>query len=157
MRAPHGQIVKRRFGLGDAAAAATSGAALVAWLNANGCTQSSVSQVSQFQTDYNSSGLPGQLTVDGQYGPNTQAALDAVLGTSGTAPTNCFGGTPPATPALDSQTGIQTSSGTTVTPTSNPAGVTDYSPYIIAGSALVGAGILGWALWRYYHPKRGHR
>lgn len=151
MRTPHGAPIQRRFGLGDAAAAVTSGAALVAWLTANGCTQSSVPAVSQFQTDYNSSGLAGQLTVDGQYGPNTQTALQNVLGSNGTAPDNCFGGTPPTTPALDSATGITTSSGTTVAASSSSP---DYSNWIIGGAAILGVGIVGFAYWRHKHPRR---
>lgn len=140
----------RRAGLGDAAAAATSGAALVAWLAANGCTQASVPAVSQFQTDYNGSGLAGQLTVDGQYGPNTQTALQNVLGSGSTAPDNCFGGTPPSTPALDSATGITTSNGTTIA-ASSP----DYSNWIIGGAAALGVGIIGLMWWKKHH--RGRR
>lgn len=156
MRAPHGQPVRRRFGLGDAAAAQSAGSTLVAWLVANGCTQNSVPQVSAFQAAYNASGLGPAITVDGQYGGNTQAALQLALGTDATAPNNCFAMAVPATPGLDA--GVTTTS--TTDANGNPVTITgatptDYSNWIIAGSAIAGIGILGWAYWKYKHP--GHR
>lgn len=156
----------RRLGLGDLTAAQTTGAALIAWLQANGCTQNSVSQVSAFQSAYNSSGLPGSLTVDGQYGGNTQSALQNVLNASMTgvvsgaspAPDNCFAGTQwatvPATPAPDAV-------GTSTDPTTNQTvdvgqGQTDWAPWIIGGAAALGAGIVGYAFWKGHHM-RGRR
>jgi hypothetical protein len=85
-------------------------AAVVQYFTANPCTISSVPAVVTFQTSYNASAMPGQLSIDGEYGGNTQAALQNVIntgfvtGTSGptqTAPTNCFGMAVPAVPALD--------------------------------------------------------
>src|SRR4029077_13643786 len=45
--------------------------ALVSYLQTNGCSQSSISQVVAFQTQYNAEGNQ-QLTADGKYGPLTQ-------------------------------------------------------------------------------------
>jgi hypothetical protein len=133
-----------RRGFGDAAAAQASASALLTWLTSNACTQATVPEVSQFQTDYNSGGFSGQLTVDGQYGGNTQAALQEVLGTA--APANCFGMSVPTTPALDNAV---------TTPGTIPQTVVDSSatPWIIGGAALLGVGILALA---YHHKhKRG--
>jgi hypothetical protein len=145
----------RRAGLGDAAAAQTSGSALVAWLVSNGCTQASVPQVTQFQNDYNASGLGPAITVDGQYGGNTQAALNLALGGTAAAPDNCFNMAVPATPGPDTSSNAaaaNTGGGTPVTITGSSA---DYSSWIIGGAAVLGVGILGAVWWKKHH--RGRR
>lgn len=152
MRTPYGAPVSRRFGLGDAAAALSAGQALVAWLVANGCTQNSVPAVSAFQTAYNGSGLGPAITVDGQYGGNTQAALQLALGSTATAPNNCFNMAVPATPGPDAA--ITSSSASTPVVIQGSAG-TDYSNWIIGGAAALGVGILGLVWWKKHH--RGHR
>jgi hypothetical protein len=141
----------RRAGLGDAAAAQTAGSTLVAWLAANGCTQNSVPQVTAFQSAYNASGLGPQITVDGQYGGNTQAALNLALGGTAAAPDNCFNMAVPATPGPDSSSNAaaaNTGGGTPVVVTGN-----DYSNWIIGGAAVLGVGILGYAYYRHKHPR----
>ena len=135
---------------------------LIDWFQSNACTQASIPAVSQFQTAYNASGLPGTLTVDGQYGGNSQAALqnvmnqaaaDAGAGPAQQAPTNCFGMAVPATPALDptpaTPSGPQTLP--TIVVTGNPP--TDYTPWIIGAAVAGGAGLVGYAAWKR-HKRR---
>lgn len=75
---------------------------VVSYFQSNPCTQTSVSAVSQFQTQYNQEGSVA-LKVDGKYGPYTQDAVQRVLDASGggSAPGNCFpsgGGGGPSKP-----------------------------------------------------------
>jgi hypothetical protein len=67
--------------------------ALVSRLQMQGCTTAIFDECSAFQTAYNNAG--GAITLDGKYGPQTQAALQTVLTTldGSTAPANCFGTT----------------------------------------------------------------
>jgi hypothetical protein len=82
----------RRAGLGVASSATiTAGQAVVAYFQANACTQSSVQQVTDFQNAWNADNPSDTLSVDGQYGPLTQGALQNALGTT-SVPANCFGG-----------------------------------------------------------------
>jgi hypothetical protein len=112
--------------------------ALVSYLQTNGCSQSSISQVVAFQTQYNAEGSQ-QLPTDGKYGALTQGALQRVMTASGggTAPQNCFqsgggsgggggGGTPP----------------TTVTPIQ--AGVFPWGTAALITSAVVAAGYIAY-------------
>lgn len=122
--------------------------AVVNRINSGGCSQNAIAEVSAFQTAYNAEGSVA-LSVDGKYGPDTQAAVQRVLDVSsgGTAPANCFPG----------------GGGGTVTP-SNPLIVpvtvtgstkTNWTPWIIGGAAVGGAGIIGYAYWKRH--KRGRR
>jgi hypothetical protein len=141
---------------------------LIAYFATNPCTQASLPVVVAFQNAYNASGLPGHLTVDGQYGPNSQKAAqnvmdeaqaDAGAGPSQQAPANCFGRAVPAVPAVDPVTPITPSPTPgpqvlpTVVVTGNPP--TNYTPYIIGGVAAAGAGLVGYAYWKKH--RRGRR
>jgi hypothetical protein len=82
----------RRAGLGVASASTLQAAtALVAYFNANACTQDSVQEVTDFQNAWNGDNPSDTLAVDGEYGPLTQGALQNALGTTN-VPANCFGG-----------------------------------------------------------------
>jgi hypothetical protein len=151
-------------GLGAPADAISAAQDLVNYLNANGCTQSSVSQVSAFQAAYNASGSPGQLTVDGQYGGNSQAALQYILdnapaagggGPTQAAPTNCFGMPVPAIPGLDPTPPPGPSPGPSPRPSPSPPlsspGGLPWGTIAVAGAAVVGAGLIAYAV----HKKKG--
>jgi hypothetical protein len=133
--------------------------ALLQNLQANGCSRSPVGVVSTFQSAYNNAGLAGALSVDGQYGPNTQSALQAVLNATQSppqaAPANCFPelGPPPAVPHLDAP---QPSPITPVLPPGPPAppnntnvtvtgGTSNTVAWIIGGAIVAAAAIGGWA------------
>ena len=125
---------------------------LLDYFNIYPCTQASIGAVSEFQSAYNASGQPGQLTVDGQYGGNTQKALqnvmdlaqaDAGAGPSQAAPTNCFGMAVPATPALDPPTGPSN-------PLTPPSSV---NPWLIAGAVILGGAGIAYAV----HLKKKRR
>lgn len=103
----------------------TTGQALLTDLQTNGCSASPQADVSAFQAAYNalppitnSSGTPGivtSLAVDGKYGPQTQAALQAWADSqnlSVTVPTNCF----PAGSSSSGSSSSSTSTATTVLP-----------------------------------------
>jgi hypothetical protein len=140
----------RRLGIGASAAAVASGNTAMAWLMSNGCTQASVPQVTQFQTDYNAGGYSGQLTVDGQYGGNTESALQEVLGSGTAVPVNCFGMAVPQVAALDS---APTGALAPLLPNGSPAD--NSAMWIIGGAAALGVGVVGYAFWRAH--KRGRR
>jgi hypothetical protein len=138
---------------------------LLAYLDVNACTRDSIPVVASFQVAYNASGLPGQLTANGQYGPNTERALqntldeaqgDAGAGPSQSAPANCFGRAVPATPAVD-PVGPGPTPTTPMAPTTastNPPSASA-TPYIIGGAVLAGAGLIGYTYWK--KKRRGHR
>lgn len=73
---------------------------LLDWLSVNGCDRWSdgghhyVQTVADFQQAYNLSGLGPAISTDGDYGGNTQRAMQLVLDTvqpsGGQAPENCF-------------------------------------------------------------------
>jgi hypothetical protein len=125
----------------------------------SGAVQGSLPVVSAFQNAYNASGLPGQLTVDGEYGPSSQRALqnamdqaqaDAGAGPSQAAPQNAYSNTESTIPALDPTVAPATpgapgapgapGSATVVVDTAPP----NYVPYAIAGvaAAAVVAGVV---------------
>jgi hypothetical protein len=142
-----------RYGFGDpAVGTVTAGNSLLTYLSANSdqssCTSNSI--VSQFQTAYNADpNATQQLTVDGLYGANTQAALQAVFPTAwptglavilcGTAPS---GGTAPAL-----------TGGSTATPTAGSSA----APMSTQTMLLIGAGVLGAGGLAYYLFKKGRR
>ncbi len=135
---------------------------LLAYFNVNPCSQASLPVVTAFQNAYNASGLPGKLTMDGQYGGNTQKALqnvmdeaqaDAGAGPSQQAPTNCFGMTVPATPALDP---TPAPGGNTPVPSIAPItvyGTPGHNPWLIAGAIALGAAGIAYAV----HLKKKRR
>ena len=141
----------------------------LAYYDANGCSRSSLPVVTAFQNAYNASGLPGQLTLDGEYGPNSQRALqnvmdeaqaDAGAGPSQQAPANCFPeyGSVPSIPALDvtpTSPAPSGGSGTYTAPTTTVTGSTTPSNAVllIGGAAAAVAGGLGY--WYYKKHKRG--
>lgn len=75
---------------------------LLTYLSQNGCSQGYIQEVYDFQNAYNGTGLGPAITADGDYGPNSQAALQLVLNSvtppAGQAPDNCYGLPVPATP-----------------------------------------------------------
>jgi hypothetical protein len=93
---------------------------------------SSDSRVSTFQSAYNGTGPDTQLTVDGEYGPTTQAALQAILNAAGggqSAPQNGFGpmAALPAVAQTDTTTQSLASAAATDTSTLYPDASTDTS------------------------------
>jgi hypothetical protein len=129
--------------LGAAGDMQTTGAAVVAYFTSNGCTQSSVPAVVDFQNAWNAANPDDTLTVDGEYGPLTQGALQNALGLNA-VPANCFGGSvvipppgvnPSPTPVIPN--GTSASSGT------GPL------PYII------GAVVVAGALAMYTYSRKG--
>lgn len=164
------RFVPGRIGLGDVSSIITQAQAVVSYFTQNPCTQNPVGVVSDFQTAYNGAGGAGSLTVDGQYGGNTQAALQEVLnaapaagggGPTQTAPQNCFQGVVvngtdygavPATPAPD--TTVTNVLGQSVIPGSNGSTPVNWVPvYIGAGVAAV-LGVVGYAVWAKRHHRR---
>jgi hypothetical protein len=151
---------------GDSAVIAAANA-LLAYYDNNAPTTASITTVSAFQSAYNASGQPGVLTVDGQYGPNTQRALqnvidsaEAGLGPTQGAPANAWGTAPPATPAPDVAPAVPATPngpGTYVAPTITVVGTppTNYTPWIIGGVAAAGVGLVGYTYWKKH--RRGHR
>ena len=126
----------------------TAAGALVDWLAANGCTQGSIPACATFQAQYNQEGQVN-LVVDGKYGAQTQAALGRVLAINGagTAPPNCFGGSTP-TPTKPQSIPPLVITG---------SGKTNWTPWIIGGAAVGGAGVIGYAYWRKHHKKGSRR
>lgn len=138
----HQAIAMPSGGGATPSSALTSAAqSLVQWLQANGCTTSSVSAVVAFQTAYNAEGSQ-QIATDGKYGPITQGALQRVLSASGggTAPQNCFGGGPAPSP----------SPSPTPTPSSNTTGL-PWGTIAVAGAAVAGVAAIAYAV----HKKKG--
>lgn len=138
---------------------------LLDYLRGNGCTQASFPACATFQATYNASGLPGRLSVDGQYGGNTMRALqnvmdeaqaDAGTGPSQQAPADCFQGNPTygpeaVIPGLD-----------VVTPTPAPTTTVVVNPpapsspnWLIWGALAAGATAIGYTYWKKHH--RGRR
>jgi hypothetical protein len=109
------------------------------------CNGTPNSNVSTFQTDYNSY-TNSTLTVDGKYGPATSQAAASVAQLSGATIT----GTPPAscsiyatsTPAAPSSGGTSTVTTTTSTSTTSSTSTASVTPWVIAGvAAVAGAGV----------------
>jgi hypothetical protein len=140
-------------GFGDLPAAQQAAADLMAFFATNAPSRDSVPQVGAFQAAYNTSGLPGSLTVDQQYGPNTQVALNNVIGPSQLAPQNVFSDVVPSTPEPDAPP-APVPGGSTPSSSITPAGATGIpTPVIIGGAAVLGAGLIYWA----YRRKKHHR
>lgn len=139
---------------------------LIAYLNYYGCSKASLPVCKAFQVAYNQSGLPGSLTEDGEYGPNTERALqntldeaqnDAGVGPSQQAPANCFPeyGAVPSTPALDRPVNVTPAPATPVAPITPAAAPTNMKPYyIVGGAAAAGIAALGYAYWRKHKRSR---
>ena len=149
---------------GDTTAIAAANG-LLGYFDTNAPSKASVPAVSAFQAAYNASGNPGSLTVDGQYGPNTQKALqnvidgaEAGLGPTQGAPANAWGTAPPAVPAPDvAPTVTPSGPGTLVLPETTIVGTPtpNYTPWIIGGAAAAGVGLVGYTYWKKH--RRGHR
>jgi hypothetical protein len=134
----------RGAGLGDASILPAdpltqATADLVAWLVASPCTQNAVTQVSDFQTAWNTSTLGGTLTVDGKYGPQTRGALQAAMNAAGTgsAPADCF------------------TSASAVCP--QAAAAASFAPWIIGTAVVAGAGVIAYTYWQLHHARGGRR
>lgn len=141
----------------------------LAYYDTNGCSRASLPVVVALQNAYNASGLPGQLSIDGEYGPNSQRALqnimdeaqaDAGSGPSQQAPANCFPeyGNVPSIPALDrpnAATIPPPTSGSTTLPTTTVTGGAPNNKAIllVGGAAAAVAGGLGYWYWKKH--KRG--
>lgn len=130
---------------------------VLAFFDANPCTKASIPAVSAFQSAYNASGLPGALTVDGQYGPNTQKALqntiDSVetgMGPTQAAPQNCFDPNLPAVPAPDVVPAAQppAANATTTTTTTTTGHGSAMNPGVVAAAAALVVGGVGYAVYR---------
>lgn len=141
-------LARRRTGLGDLTdqTLQNDAIALLDDLSSNGCSTSADASVSTFQTAYNAAGGSPALSVDGLYGNDTSAALQAVIngnsGNSGlankTAPAGCVGaGT--STPTVTG--GVASSTGTM-----------NYTPWLI-GAGVVGAGVIAYAVHRRHSGK----
>jgi hypothetical protein len=132
---------------------------LLAYFDTNPCTQARVPVVAAFQNAYNASSLPGRLTVDGQYGGNTQRALqntldeaqnDAGAGPSQQAPVNCFGMAVPVTPTPDVAPTpapvviVPPATNTTTNTTTTTA--TPWGTIALVAAAVTGVGLVGYAV-----------
>jgi len=129
---------------------------VLAYFDNNPCTRASIPVVADFQRAYNASGLPGSLSVDGQYGPNTQRALqnvideaEAGLGPTQGAPPNCFAATEAPVPAPDVTPVAPATPATPANPTTvvvNPSSTSpNYVPYVVGGvvaAAAVAGGVI---------------
>jgi hypothetical protein len=150
-------------GLGDSSAAVPAAQDLVNALATNGCPQTAFAECSAFQVAYNALGGP-QITVDGKYGGNTQAALQQVMAqnlvivnsgvSSTTAPTNCFGMAVPAVPGLDQAPSGGSGKLTVPTTTVTGKASTDYTPWLIGGAVVVGASGLAYVWYKKKHKRR---
>jgi hypothetical protein len=125
-----GSAMQPSSGLVDAATS------LANYISTNGCNGSQ-DVTKTFQTAYNKEGSI-QLAIDGKYGPLTSAAVSRVLGS---APPPCHG-----------STAVVPGGKTVVAATT--ASSKNYTPWIIGGVAVAGAGVLGYAV---YKKKRGRR
>jgi hypothetical protein len=127
-----------------AISSATVGAAQAvnSYFTSNVCTQDSVPEVVTFQNSWNAdnAGTSSVLTVDGQYGPLTQGALENALGTTA-VPANCFGG-PAQPPAPDG-----------TLPTNNSPVSTGVGPL----PYIIGAVVVAGALAAYTYSKKSRR
>jgi hypothetical protein len=137
---------------------------LLAYYDTNTPSKANVPAVAAFQQAYNASGMPGALTVDGQYGPDTQKALqntidanEAGLGPTQPAPANAWGAALPAVPAPDVAPATPAGPGTLVLPETTIVGTPtpNYTPWIIGGVAAAGASLVGYTYWKKH--RRGHR
>jgi len=155
MTTQHWPSYDRPRGLGAATDDLQNAASdVVAFFAANPCSHATIPVVQTFQLTYNASGMPGQLTVDGQYGGNTQRALQNVLNTAPAAggggpvqqaPQNCFGMSVPDIPALDPATPGATTTTTTSTPAASTSKVST-TAVALAVAAVVGG--VGYAVYR---------
>jgi hypothetical protein len=140
----------RRVGLGVADATTLStGQAVVTYFNTNPCTQAFVQEVSDFQTAWNANNPGDTLTVDGEYGPLTQGALQNALATTN-VPANCFGGAvvvPP--PGV-----LPAPSPTPTIPNGMNANQASAVPWILGGLVLVAG---SFAAYTYSKKPRARR
>lgn len=140
-----------------------SGRNVVAYLGANGCdcSQSLASVVHEFQLAYNQDVKANiyngpQLEIDGKYGNDTSSAMQEVFGSQVPRPcysagNPCFGKgiLPGGKPVPPGTVIIPTSppTGGTTTPITNPpppqtqtSAKTNFTPWLVAGAALLAAG-----------------
>jgi hypothetical protein len=122
----------------------TSAQAVVDYINAHGCSQASLPVVVTFQGIYNSEGQT-VLVVDGKYGPNTQMAVQRVLGRS---PNDCFTGVAPAHGGGGGGTSTATTKATTAPTSSN-----HMMWWLIGGGVVAGGGAIAYAV----HKRRKMR
>lgn len=127
-----------------------SSADLIAWLSSNACTQNAVSQVTAFQTAWNSSGNGATLVVDGKYGPLTRGALQAVMTTigKGVAPADCF------TPA---GAVVPVSANPPVTFSPHPAAPHPLGGWLVGAAVVAGAGVIAYTYWQRHHARGSRR
>lgn len=147
-------------GFGDVSTALSAADNLMTKFSSTPPSRAVVPEVSAFQSAYNGSGLPGSLTVDGQYGPNTEAALQKVLDLRSppqAAPANVFSTAIPSTPAADTPPpGPNPDAPPAPKPTApgldnSSSGIP--TPYIVGGAVLAGAGLIYWAWSRKKHRR----
>jgi hypothetical protein len=113
---------------------------LVAYLSANPCTQNPITQVTAFQTAWNTSTLGSTLAVDGKYGPLTRGALQAAMNAAGTgsAPADCF------TSSAVSATGC-------------PPSASSIGPWVIGAAVVASAGVIAYTYWQRHHARGSRR
>ena len=104
---------------------------VITYISQNGCPApgSDTPVVRAMQSAYNATSLGPQITVDGDYGPNSEAAMQLILNSvnppAGTAPSNCYGLPAATTPGLNTGGGGGGGS-TVVVPTVNIQGTDLY-------------------------------
>jgi hypothetical protein len=138
------------LGVGDAAILPAdpltqSAADLLAWLSANACSQNAITQVSTFQTAWNTAALGPTLTVDGKYGPLTRGALQSVMNAegTGTAPPDCFSAaavTPAAAPPPANAATV------TIPPLTPPP--TNWGHVFLGAAIVAGVTVVGYTFWQ---------
>jgi hypothetical protein len=130
----------------DTALQAATGALLQS-LKTNGCQTTSDPTVATFQNAWNAAGAGTALAVDGLYGPNTQAAFQSALDAGVNQPPE----TAPAECVLP--TTVVTGSATAVTTLPGAVSPKSYTIPILVGVGLLGAGIVGYAVYKKQHRK----
>jgi hypothetical protein len=155
-------------GMGDAAqdnadlTAQDAAQTLMSAFASGSVTAAPNNDVNNFQAAYNLStpGKTSMISVDGQYGRQTQLALQRILDLPTASGT--IGGSAPNPPAA--APGPAPAPGPSPAPSPAPGPITpapptstDYTKPIIVTAAVIGAGIVSVALYKRYRPGGAHR
>jgi hypothetical protein len=122
---------------------------------ASGCLTTPFDECSSFQTAYNNAG--GNISLDGLYGPETQAALQSVLTTidGSSAPAACVAGNAGSTvPALSPTIPSNGATTSLLAPGATVNlpffGATPTRTLLVGAAGLLAAWLVGSALWKTY-------
>ena len=129
----------------------TAEQALMNDLNSSGCKQAVDPTVTAFQQAYNASGGSPALVVDGLYGANTQAALQATLNTDPNLPAGAYQAPAGCVAAASGGGGNNPSPSPSPTPAPPSSSNVNWGEYALIGAALVGAGTIGYVSWKRHN------